>query len=400
MSMVAWGEVANHYWPINCVQTQNREVPELVIIDASQLLYHIVWPFRGHVSDIVESNKRRLSPMPGEKILVFDKYHDLSAKDHERVRRAGIGSTKYNLTVNTQLPNREAIMRNKHSKLVLSHVLSTYSFGGNVTVESHSDGIFKHDEAYITMISHFLLAADSGTKCIRILSDDTDVFVLLIYWVYRHSINATVQLEWWDGSVWDINATCAQLGPKFLLILGMHYLTGSDTTSYLYGKGKVSALKTLRAGDFPGLHSVLGEQGARQAQLLEVGQGLFCSQYGQPAGTTMGEARYRLYPRKCGRPQKLVTSTNWAESFPAYLACRSPDYTCQISWQIGPPALDITKYGWEIKDGVPAPVTSTQPLNGRRVDQAFVAAIITRCPALFTVLAPAGMPVWIHSRPM
>ena len=101
-----------------CVQTQNREVPELVMIDASQLLYHIVWPFRGHVSDIVESIKRRLSLMPGEKILVFDKYHDLSAKDHERVRRAGIGSTKYNLTVNTQLPNHEAIMWNKHSKLV------------------------------------------------------------------------------------------------------------------------------------------------------------------------------------------------------------------------------------------------------------------------------------------
>ena len=209
--------------------------------------------------------------MPGEKILVFDKYHDLSAKDHESVRLAGIGSTKYNLTVNTQLPNREAIMRNKHSKLVLSHGLSTHSFGGNVTVESHSDGIFKHDEADITMISHFLLAADSGTKCIRILSDDTDVFVLLIYWVYRHSINATVQMERWDGSVWDINATCAQLDPKCLQILGMHYLTGSDTTSYLYGKGKVSGLKTLRAGDFPGLHSVLGEQGATQAQLFEVG---------------------------------------------------------------------------------------------------------------------------------
>ena len=28
---------------------------------------------------------------------------------------------------------------------------------------------------------------------------------------------------------------------------------------------------------------------------------------------------------------------------------------------MGPPDLDITKYGWEIKDGVPAPVTSTQP---------------------------------------
>ena len=95
--------------------------------------------------------------------------------------------------------------------------------------------------------------------------------------------------------------------PSACRFLGMHYLFGSVTTSYLHGKGKVSALKTLRAGDFPGLHSVLGEQGAIQAQLLEVGQGFFCSLYGQPAGTTMGEARYRLYTRKCGRPLKLMS---------------------------------------------------------------------------------------------
>jgi len=66
----------------------------------------------------------------------------------------------------------------------------------------------------------------------------------MMYW---NKIGAT------DGAVLDTNATCAQVGPKCLQILGMHYITGSDTTSYLYCKGKVSALKTLRAGDFPNL---------------------------------------------------------------------------------------------------------------------------------------------------
>ena len=111
-------------------------------------------------------------------------------------------------------------------------------------MESPSDGVFNHDEADITMISYLLKAAESDTRVIRILLDDTDVFVLLVYWVYRNKIQATVQMERWDGAVWDINATCAQLGPKCMQILGMHYITGSDTTSYLYGKGKVSALKT------------------------------------------------------------------------------------------------------------------------------------------------------------
>ena len=111
----------------------------------------------------------------------------MSAKDHERMRRAGIVSVSYDLTSNTPLPSRDAIMKNKH-KLQLSKVLSIYNFGKGVTV-------FTHDEADITMISYLLMAAEFGTRVIRILSDDTDVFVLLVYWVYRYDIQATVQME-------------------------------------------------------------------------------------------------------------------------------------------------------------------------------------------------------------
>ena len=111
------------------------------------------------------------------------------------MRRAGLGSINYDLTINTPLPKRDAIMRNKHNKLQLSKVLSTYNFGEDVSVESRSDGIFAHDEADITMISYLLMAAKSGTEVVRALSDDTDVFVLLVYWVYRHQIQATVQME-------------------------------------------------------------------------------------------------------------------------------------------------------------------------------------------------------------
>ena len=136
---------------------------------------------------------------------------------------------------------------------------------------------------------------------IRILSDDTDVFVLLEYWVYQRN----VQAERWDRAIWGINATCYQLGPKCLQLLSMHYLTGSDTTSYPYGKGKVSALKTLTAGNFTGLYSVLGEVDASHAHLMEAGQIFFCALYGQPEGTTMSDARYFMYTRKSGKPLKL-----------------------------------------------------------------------------------------------
>ena len=39
-----------------------------------------------------------------EQVLVFDRYVDLSAKDHERMRHAGEGSTDYNLTATVHYP--------------------------------------------------------------------------------------------------------------------------------------------------------------------------------------------------------------------------------------------------------------------------------------------------------
>ena len=69
--------------------------------------------------------------------------------------------------------------------------------------------MFSHDEADITMVSYILEAANYGKNVIRVLSDDTDVFILLVYWVYREGLQCKVQMEWWDGTVLDINATYA-----------------------------------------------------------------------------------------------------------------------------------------------------------------------------------------------
>ena len=57
----------------------------------------------------------------------------------------------------------------------------------------------------------------------------------------------------------------------------------SDTTSYLYGKGKVSALKTLRAGDFAGFPTTFAEPDAMRDQIVVAGQGIIkvCALYGQ-----------------------------------------------------------------------------------------------------------------------
>ena len=159
------------------------EAANTVIVNVSQLFYHIVWPHGGTPSNLIVSIQSRLSYYTdgAKKIIVFDKYKDISAKDHERKRRAGEVIIDYEFTITSHLPKRDVIMKSKNNRRRLASVLSTFSLGEHATMETLDDGIFAHDEADVTMISYVLQAASQGQNVIRVLNDDTDVFVLLVY---------------------------------------------------------------------------------------------------------------------------------------------------------------------------------------------------------------------------
>ena len=101
--------------------------PDYVIVDAGQLLYHIVWPSDGTVSTIATSMGARLQPCNAlQTTVVFDRYGNVSAKDHERERRAiGVCDRTYNLTLISPLLNREVVMKSKANKILLSRITSS-----------------------------------------------------------------------------------------------------------------------------------------------------------------------------------------------------------------------------------------------------------------------------------
>ena len=88
---------------------------------------------------------------------------------------------------------------------------------------------FCHDEADVIIV---LGAAKSGQSVISILSDGTDVLILLVYWVNLADMQCKVQMEPWGGSVLEINATYDEFGQKCLQLPAMHTLICFDTTSY------------------------------------------------------------------------------------------------------------------------------------------------------------------------
>ena len=66
------------------------------------------------------------------------------------------------------------------------------------------EGLFNHEDADVLMASFMIDDVRDGKKVIRILSKDTDVFVILIFWVRKLSIKALVQMEKWDRTVLHI----------------------------------------------------------------------------------------------------------------------------------------------------------------------------------------------------
>ena len=85
------------------VPVNTAPAPDVVLVDASQLLYHVVWPVAGTAGDLASSFGVRLSRYPPEaqNLVLFDRYYDdePTAKDHEsRSRIEGLPSDAQHTT--------------------------------------------------------------------------------------------------------------------------------------------------------------------------------------------------------------------------------------------------------------------------------------------------------------
>ena len=100
----------------------------------------------------------------------------------------------------------------------------------------------------------------------------------LFYWsIGCTELDCSVRYRWWDGTVLDINATCVDLGKKCLQLIGVRALRGCDTVLYPYE---------------------LSEVEATHIDLMEAAQTYFCALYRQPSGTSMENARFKLFTKK------------------------------------------------------------------------------------------------------
>lgn len=338
------------------VWCENRHVPEVDIIDGNEMLYHITWPKVGKVKNLLQ-NFTRAAEKQYSVIVVFDRYMEQSIKTHERTRRTG-GTVypKLNLSLETSLPARDLIMKCESNKKELINVFCSTNDSPQIQMIGETNSEFKHEEADCNIISHVQELILQGYKHINVVADDTDIFVLLIFFCWKWQCSAQITMRKFDGRVIDINATAHKLGNKSLQLLAVHAISGCDTVSYMFGKGKASAVSTMLKHD---VHlEVLGEEDANLHDVLRAGHKFVSLLYkDKQVNSSMNQLRHTIFTTKKDTPKiKSLPPTDLALNEHIKRA-HLQTMLWKAADQKNPPEVDISDFGWNITAGVPIPHT-------------------------------------------
>ena len=257
------------------------------------MLWTVHWPTSGTVEDYVVnfmgSIKYHLER--GDVYLVFDRYIANSTKQMTRSSRSGNdASRKHQLSLHTSLPTQKVVLTVVHNKVQRINLICNYLINhihdnqtklvitgqyptpiqvwNNGTIQ-REDLKTNHGEADVIIVHHLVRIASgaSGDSYIKVVCDDTDVFVLLIHFYLEKEMTMKVSMEspCVGRTIIDIRQTALKPNHVTTYLPAVHALTGCDTVSYLFGIGKATALKVLLGGQHP---IELGQQGADEGKLI------------------------------------------------------------------------------------------------------------------------------------
>ena len=354
---------------------------DVVIMDGCAIMWTVHWPHNGSVKDFVDNFCnfviQRISN--AHVYLVFDRYYDFSIKSSTRMQRSGQYCTRrHHLSINSLLPAQKVMLTVTENKrqligFICSELvrlgLSSHSFQHSLIVTGQErtpieltnrvklerdDMSTTHEEADVIMVQQAIKLAKSGVKSICVLSDDTDVFVLLIHFYYQENLSCQLVMESTgkERALVDIEATVKAHTNVVPHLLAMHCISGCDTMAQFFGVGKGTALRAINAG----FH--LNSLGDLKRSLTEVyfeATRFIGKCYGvnvEGVSTEMSDIRVKVWSHKM--TLKKVTAAPDLKALPpttqAFKENVKRAHIQAAIWKsaltASPPPVDVTEYGW------------------------------------------------------
>ena len=362
--------------------TDRRSIhPDAIILDGCAILWVINWPSHGIVEDYIKNlvHYISLSLALGDTYLVFDRYYDNSIKQTTRTSRAGNNASRqHQLSLLTPLPPQKVCLTVTKNKVQLINLICVYlrersdllPQNGKLLVVTGADPIpmeicngnireradlrTTHEEADVIIIQQAVHSANSGKNSIRVIADDTDVFILLIHFYKINQLTCNMVMIGSSSGrkCVDIKETVEKHLDIIDNVLPAHVLSGCDTVSCLWGIGKVTVLKVLKSGQKS--LSKLGNTEEHDDEINNQCTSFITSCYGYPQETDMTSLRYMVWTNKMGNhklnsaPQlRVLPPTTEAFEQHVYRAhLQAAIWRCAL--QADPPDMNPVHCGWSM----------------------------------------------------
>ena len=256
--------------------------------------------------------------------LIFDRYQDFSIKSGTRLARAGQhASRRHKLSPSTPLPPQQVVLTVTDNEVQLTELICqqlTSEFQEKPSKHrlvitgkelmplelNHGTRYHRtelkttHEEADVIIIHQVIQIANAGAKSIKVICDDTDVFILLMYAVLSHQLSCSVTMESTSSArtLIDVCASAEKHSSIVSQLPAAHAITGCDTVAQCFGIGKATAIKCLKKGHC--LHK-LGETEANIDEVVAEATAFMAACYGSNKKESMSDVRIDIWSTKMGK---------------------------------------------------------------------------------------------------
>ncbi len=267
--------------------------PDAIVMDGCAILWVVHWPGKGSVQDLVTNIVKHItSKLKGSTRvhIIFDHYCEYSIKSGTRCSRKAQVSRENQLCLSSPLPPQDValtVTKNKIqlidmicdelvSSVALLNLPNSFVVTGKSPIPTEvcsglqiirPDLKTMHEEADVIIPNQVVYLASLGCCTIKVISDDTDVFVLLLVHYYADKkLTSTLVMEQTSQgrSSVNIGSTVAKHQSIALQLLPAHALTGCDTVASYFGNSIVCHIVFCHQIKAPIRPTTFAEQRARK----------------------------------------------------------------------------------------------------------------------------------------
>lgn len=326
------------------------------VVDGGYLLHHVVWQRPATYSQICSQYTSYIKEQYGCAHIVFDGYNVPSTKDEEHSRRAGKSSSRQVIVENqTQASlSQQDFFSNTHNKIEFITLLSSHLEAANCTVYHASA------DADCLIVNTAIRVANTGATSV-LVGEDTDLLILMCALA-----KPDTEIKMFipgnksrSDKLYSSKALQSALGEMVNSLLFIHAVTGCDTTSAPYRKGKKIPFKRLT--EDAALRTqvqVFNNPNSSADVIAAAGEAFLLRMYGAKPDDSLDKARYHMYLRTVAK-QKVNARFDLAILPPTTAAARQ--HSLRVFHQVQQwRGIDLlaTDWGWKLESGRLRPVLS------------------------------------------